>query len=325
MQFSAIALSATAFFSASLAAKLQMRAGDCSTDSVKCCNQVKDASSIDTGTLGLLGIDELAGQVGLECDQIAAVVGVPISNQCKTTAACCSDQTQNGLANLLYKSVKASLRRRRSYNVNPPKSIAVILIMNESSGLWRRNKQLQWLIDSARNATSWCEKMGVQQLMIYESTGTLKKYYSDIQDDDLVADTPPLSPPPTPKIAPRRLNKGISVRVLSGDEASDRFFTVAEDVHREEFETHTQRIAFTDSLMKRWYKHDDPELIVVHHLQPSFISRSLQMNGFPPWQLRVGEIYHDAFRLPFSRGPLKQYTLTKALYAYGKVEQRLGR
>ncbi|EOQ99294.1 Fruiting body protein SC3 [Wallemia ichthyophaga EXF-994] len=100
MQFSAIALSASAFFSASLAAKLQMRAGDCSTDSVKCCNQVKDASSIDTGTLGLLGIDELAGQVGLECDQIAAVVGVPISNQCKTTAACCSDQTQNGLANL---------------------------------------------------------------------------------------------------------------------------------------------------------------------------------------------------------------------------------
>lgn len=71
----------------------------------------------------------------------------------------------------LYKSVKASLRRRRSYKVNPPKSIAVILIMNESSGLWRRNKQLQWLIDSARNATSWCEKMGVQQLMIYESTG----------------------------------------------------------------------------------------------------------------------------------------------------------
>lgn len=71
----------------------------------------------------------------------------------------------------LYKSIKASLRIRRSYNVQPPKSIAVILIMNESEGLWRRNKQLQWLIDSARNATSWCEKSGVQQLTIYEHTG----------------------------------------------------------------------------------------------------------------------------------------------------------
>ncbi|TIB38517.1 hypothetical protein E3P77_02898 [Wallemia ichthyophaga] len=100
MQFSTIALTATAFFSASLASKLQMRAGDCSTENVKCCNQVKDASSIDTGTLGLLGIDELAGQVGLECTQVAAAIGVPISDQCKTTAACCSGQTQNGVANL---------------------------------------------------------------------------------------------------------------------------------------------------------------------------------------------------------------------------------
>ncbi|TIB36062.1 hypothetical protein E3P84_01095 [Wallemia ichthyophaga] len=100
MQFSTIALTATAFFSASLASNLQMRAGDCSTSNVKCCNQVKDASSIDTATLELLGIDELAGQVGLQCDQVAAVVGVPISNQCKTTSACCSGQTQNGLANL---------------------------------------------------------------------------------------------------------------------------------------------------------------------------------------------------------------------------------
>lgn len=89
MQFSTIALTATAFFSASLAAKLEMRAGDCSTENVKCCDQVKDASSVDTATLELLGIDELAGQVGLECTQIAALVGVPIQDQCKTTAACC--------------------------------------------------------------------------------------------------------------------------------------------------------------------------------------------------------------------------------------------
>lgn len=115
------------------------------------------------------------------------------------------------------------------------------------------------------------------------------------------------------------------MKVLSGDEAADRFFRVAEDVQKEEFTTHTQRIAFTDSLMKRWYRHDDPELIVVHHLQPSFISRSLQIKGFPPWQLRVGEIYHDPLRLPFSRGPLSKSTLTRALYAYGKVEQRLGK
>ena len=40
------------------------RAGNCATENVKCCDQVKDASSIDTATLELLGIDELAGQVG---------------------------------------------------------------------------------------------------------------------------------------------------------------------------------------------------------------------------------------------------------------------
>ena len=64
MQFStslAIFATAATVTASSLVTK---RAGDCATENVKCCDQVKDASSIDTATLELLGIDELAGQVG---------------------------------------------------------------------------------------------------------------------------------------------------------------------------------------------------------------------------------------------------------------------
>ncbi|TIC12603.1 hypothetical protein E3Q13_04161 [Wallemia mellicola] len=229
----------------------------------------------------------------------------------------------------LFKSLKAALRLRKSYNVQAPRTLAVVLILNEYKGLWKRDKQLQWLIDSAKNATRWCENHGVQQLTIYEHTGTLKKYYNDVDVEDTSTDTPPLSPPPTPTLTPQSLGSikksTVSVRLLSGDEATERFFKVAADVQNEEFSSHTQRIAFTDSLMKRWYKHDDPELIVVHHLQPSFISKCLQVKGFPPWQLRVGEIYHEKYRLPFSRGALSEDVLTRALYSYGKVEQRLGK
>lgn len=169
----------------------------------------------------------------------------------------------------------------------------------------------------------------ITKIILIKTSGTLKKYYNDVDVEDTNTDTPPLSPPPTPTLTPQSLGSihksTVSVRLLSGDEATERFFKVAEDVQNEEFSSHTQRITFTNSLMKRWYKHDDPELIVVHHLQPSFISKCLQVKGFPPWQLRVGEIYQEKYRLPFSRGALSEDVLTRALYSYGKVEQRLGK
>ena len=175
--------------------------------------------------------------------------------------------------------------------------------------------------------------------------GTLKKLLDDSNssnDNNESILTPPLSPPLTPTLSNKSLSSElrnrntnlsdngnekpkVDLKIRSNDEINQHFSKVTDEVSKESFETFSQRINYTDKLMKCWYKHDDPELIIVHHLQPSFLSNSLQLKGFPSWQLRIGEIYFENLRLPFSRGPLTSKILNRSLLAYSKVEQRLGK
>ena len=73
----------------------------------------------------------------------------------------------------LFKSVKFKITRKNYSNkqLKPLKSIAIILIMSESDGLWKRNKQLTWLIESVNNAIAWSERNDIKQLTIYEKSG----------------------------------------------------------------------------------------------------------------------------------------------------------
>ncbi|KAA1471537.1 hypothetical protein DENSPDRAFT_837548 [Dentipellis sp. KUC8613] len=82
-----------------------------------------------------------------------------------------------------------------------------------------------------------------------------------------------------------------------------------------------------------------PDLMVVHHLSPSKRRRTpLELYGFPPWQIRLSEIYHNdlvGFKWPFlsfiTRRVQKPYSVfterdfCAALDLYAGAEMRLGK
>lgn len=76
--------------------------GDCSQGKAQCCDTTM--SGADANSLSaLLGVDNLAGQIGINCVNLPInVIGVSgsLSNICKSTPVCCQNVTQNGLVNL---------------------------------------------------------------------------------------------------------------------------------------------------------------------------------------------------------------------------------
>ncbi|GAA5941361.1 ditrans,polycis-polyprenyl diphosphate synthase [Sporobolomyces koalae] len=63
----------------------------------------------------------------------------------------------------------------------------------------------------------------------------------------------------------------------------------------------------------------EPDLLFV------FGGSYLRLSGFPPWQIRLSEMYHYAFPAWLPSPPLDYSILRKALDVYGKAEMRLGR
>ncbi|PWN93745.1 hypothetical protein FA10DRAFT_264352 [Acaromyces ingoldii] len=76
--------------------------GDCSQGSVQCCDQTINDSQKKKTLAGLLGVNDVVGQIGLNCAQlpINGIGGsVAVSNTCKSSPVCCKNVTQNGLIN----------------------------------------------------------------------------------------------------------------------------------------------------------------------------------------------------------------------------------
>lgn len=63
----------------------------------------------------------------------------------------------------------------------------------------------------------------------------------------------------------------------------------------------------------------DPELLIIHG-GPRQVST---LHAFPPWLVRLCEIFHDADASPYQ--PLSSTSFEKALQAFAKSEQRLGK
>ncbi|SJX64891.1 hydrophobin 3 [Sporisorium reilianum f. sp. reilianum] len=73
--------------------------GQCSVGKAQCCNQVIHDESKKKTLAGLLGFNNLAGSIGLNCQQIP-VLGVSLQSVCKSTPVCCTNVVQDGLVNI---------------------------------------------------------------------------------------------------------------------------------------------------------------------------------------------------------------------------------
>ncbi|TIA93832.1 hypothetical protein E3P92_00695 [Wallemia ichthyophaga] len=88
--------------------------GSCNVGDVKVCtgadfvlslannslvNIVKDYQEATGEEKDLIGLNDIVGQIGIECSQIP-ILGVALQDMCKVTPVCCEKVEQNGLINL---------------------------------------------------------------------------------------------------------------------------------------------------------------------------------------------------------------------------------
>ncbi|KAF2663007.1 di-trans,poly-cis-decaprenylcistransferas-like protein [Lophiostoma macrostomum CBS 122681] len=222
-----------------------------------------------------------------------------------------------------------------------PQHLSVILDFHESDEDLG-NAGLEGLVNDVCEIAAWTASAGIPFLSVYERTGKLKNYIQQthssisqtleayfgprrkpslsVRAPHLQSYSPPLTPPTRPvssdsngaSAEPQHL----TVLLLSAEDGRDTMIDLTKTLsdmaqngtlHPEQVNSNLIDAELREAVCT------DPDLLVL-------FSPTVVLNGYPPWQLRLTEIFH----LPDNKGVNYQVFL-RSLYNYAKVEMRLGR
>lgn len=222
-----------------------------------------------------------------------------------------------------------------------PQHISVIVDYHESDDD-QGNAGLEGLVNDVCEIAAWTASAGIPFLSVYEKTGKLKNYIQ--QTHSSISDTleayfgqrrkptlsvraphqtsysPPLTPP-TRAVSPdtndsKDERQHLTVLLLSAQDGRDTMVDLTKTLsdmaqsgtlHPDQINTNLIDAELCEAVSS------EPDLLVL-------FSPTVTLKGYPPWQLRLTEIFH----LPDNKGVNYQVFL-RALYNYSKVEMRLGR
>ncbi|KAF3185088.1 hypothetical protein TWF788_004909 [Orbilia oligospora] len=206
-----------------------------------------------------------------------------------------------------------------------PQHVSVILEFEKEGGV-------EQLIDHVAEISCWCASAGIPTLSVYEQTGTLKKYISTSH-----------------RITSQRLHsyfgkKRPTLRVLAphlpsytngdtedlpdGESPDLEVIFISSEDGRESIVDLTKTLCEM-AIRGKMTKDDvtaeliEAELESLTIPEPDLLilfSPSVKLLGYPPWQIRLTEIFH----LPDNDAVGYQVFL-RALYNYAKCEMRFGR
>ncbi|KAB5580717.1 putative undecaprenyl pyrophosphate protein [Coniochaeta sp. 2T2.1] len=218
-----------------------------------------------------------------------------------------------------------------------PKHLSVILSLEDDG---RGGAELERLVNEASEIAAWCASAGISRLSIYEKTGILKGYIPETHramSQKLAAYFGPsypalsVSAPHTPSVeTPGRLRpahtsssegiatepeqRHLSVMLLSYEDGRDSMVdltkTLAEMAQRNKISPSDITIDLVDAELAESVMTPDPELLIL-------FSPSVDLQGYPPWQVRLTEIFH----VPDSQGVGYQ-VFYRALCNFAKAQMR---
>lgn len=212
-----------------------------------------------------------------------------------------------------------------------PAHLSVVLNLDNKEDI----SGLEDLLDKVAELSAWCACVGIPTLSIYEMTGTLKRHISTTHSaitkklsSYLGSQQPALSVRAShiPSIeSPRSRShslvsrsplKSFSVLLLSAEDGRDSLVnltkTLAEmaqgsKLSPSDISTDLIDAEISESVMK------DPDLLVL-------FTPSVQLSGYPPWQIRLTEIFHVEDNKTFG-----YQVFLRALYCYANAQMRYGR
>ncbi|KAF2118527.1 Decaprenyl diphosphate synthase-like protein [Lophiotrema nucula] len=221
-----------------------------------------------------------------------------------------------------------------------PKHLSVILDFNESDED-QGDAGLEGLLNNVCEIAAWTASAGIPLLSVYEQTGVLKNYIPQthqsitatletyfgprkptlsVRAPHLQSYSPPLTPPrsssPERNGDPKEERPHLTVLLLSANDGRNTMVDLTKTLTEMAQNGALQSKQIDSNLIDAELRDavsTEPDLLVL-------FSPTVTLKGYPPWQLRLTEIFH----LPDNKGVNYQAFL-RALYKFAKAEMRLGR
>ncbi|KAK4168703.1 Decaprenyl diphosphate synthase-like protein [Cladorrhinum sp. PSN259] len=212
-----------------------------------------------------------------------------------------------------------------------PKHLSVILTLEDQG---RGGAALEKLLNEAADITAWCASAGIPQLSIYEKTGILKGYVSETHraisvrlqsyfgpNYPLLSIAAPHIPPVETALPPHRLSdsnsrRQLSIMLISAEDGRDSIVdltkTLAEMSQRGKLEKTDITTELIDAELSESVM-GEPDLLIL-------FSPHVELAGYPPWQIRLTEIFH----VQDNQGVGYQ-VFKRGLYNYARAQMRMGR
>lgn len=223
-----------------------------------------------------------------------------------------------------------------------PKHLSVILSLEDNG---RGGAELERLVSEAAEIAAWCASAGIPRLSIYEKTGILKGYHAETHRAvvrKLAAYFGPNYPalsvnaPHTPSIetpggtlplsrsssssslssSVETTQRHLSITLLAAEDGRDSIVdltkTLAEMAQRGKISPSDISIDLVDAELNESVM-SEPDLLIL-------FSPSVELQGYPPWQIRLTEIFH----VPDNQ-EVGYQVFYRALASFAKAQMRFGR
>jgi dehydrodolichyl diphosphate syntase complex subunit NUS1 len=242
------------------------------------------------------------------------------------------------LAILYYHHRTPDLIRKDVRNLSRvPEHLSVILQVNPEND---HGAGLEQLVHEVSEIAAWCASAGIPALSIYERTGILKSYipqthhtitrtlqayfgntpYSNcpsvsVRAPNLSTYSPPTTPPSSDGAGANP--EHITVLLLSEDDGRNTLVdltkTLSEMAQRNKISSGDISAELIDAEITESVM-GEPDLLLL------FAPR-IVLDGYPPWQVRLTEIYH----VPDNTEGVGYQVFLRALHSYAKAQMRFGR
>jgi dehydrodolichyl diphosphate syntase complex subunit NUS1 len=187
---------------------------------------------------------------------------------------------------------------------------------------------LDTLIDEVSEISCWCASAGIKTLSVYEQTGILKSYISTSHRSisqrlhsyfgksrpSIRVHAPPLSSLHEPGEEGREVD--LEVILISEEDGRESLVdltkTLCDMAQRGKISSEDVSVELIDAEVTE-NTISEPDLLIL-------FSPSVVLRGYPPWQIRLTEIFHVQ-----DNSGVGYQVFLRALHRFAKTEMRFGR
>ncbi|KAF8078668.1 hypothetical protein FPV67DRAFT_71058 [Lyophyllum atratum] len=93
------------------------------------------------------------------------------------------------------------------------------------------------------------------------------------------------------------------------------------------FDAFTLTVDALDSVLESNHTLSSPDFMIIHPINPRHYNRTpVELHGYPPWHIRLTEIYHNRYQSPSMTSlPFDETTFNQALDEFAAAEMRFGK